>query len=151
MLLEHVPDAPAAPVREGTPDEIQALMRRWLDEDDQTAQALDQLLERTAREHAARRERLIVAEHEGRAAAMCTVRFGEGVAQLEDVYALPHARGTGLGHAVTATAARVAADSGAEVVFIVADDRGWPKELYAKIGFAPLARRAQLHRAPAGG
>ena len=42
------------------------------------------------------------------------------------------------------------ADSGAGTVFIVADDRDWPKELDASVGFAPLARRSQLPRPPFG-
>lgn len=148
MGLERVPYPPTRDeVRAGTVDEILTLMRAWLEQEDHPAGTVDQIVERTRREHDAVPERLVVAEHEGRPAAMATVRLGGDIAQVEDVYVVPAARGTGLGRAVTASAARIAADSGADVVFIVADDEDWPKDLYAALGFRPLGRRAQLHRA----
>jgi hypothetical protein len=42
-----------------------------------------------------------------------------------------------------------AAGADRPLVIVVADDRGWPKELYARLGFVPLGRRAELHRAAA--
>lgn len=152
MLLERVPDAPAAAVREGTLAEMRVLMERWLTEEGQTDAAITSLLHRIEREHATWPEALLVADHEGEVAAMATIRYdraGAGaVANVEDVYAIPASRGTGLGRAVTAAAARHAAARDAEVVFVCADDRDWPKTLYASLGFAPAARRVQLHREP---
>lgn len=149
MALERAP-GPVEPdaVREGTLDEVLGLMRAWLLEEDHPASTVAQIVERSRREHAVVSERLVVAEHDGVPAAMATVRLSDDVAQVEDVYVRSAARGTGLGRAVTAAAARLAADSGAGTVFIVADDRDWPKELYASVGFAPLGRRSQLHRNP---
>jgi GNAT superfamily N-acetyltransferase len=149
MVLESIPDAPAAAVREGTRDEQRALMRAWLAEEGQTDDAIASLMRRIDREHAAWPEAIMVADHDGVAAAMATVRYApeRDVANVEDVYAAPVARGAGLGRAVTAAAARHAAERDTDVVFICADDTDWPKELYGTLGFAPLARRAQLHRA----
>jgi hypothetical protein len=31
-------------------------------------------------------------------------------------------------------------------VFIVADDDGWPKQLYARLGFDPIGRMGMFHR-----
>lgn len=151
MRLVDDPDpgggAAGAAVREGRFEEILELFTAWLEEEEHARETVEDLVERRRREHAAGPERLVVAEHEGRPAAMCSVRLGGDVAQLEDVYVLPAARGTGLGRAVTAEGARIAAESGAGLVVIVADDRDWPKQLYANVGFAPLGRRAILHRA----
>ena len=147
MGLERVPDDPErAEVREGTLDEVLGLMREWLTVEGHPAGTVDQIVERSRREHAVVPERLVIGDHDGRPTAMATVRLGGDVAQVEDVYTSPGARGTGLGRAVTATAARIAAESGADVVYIVADDEDWPKQLYGKLGFGPLGRRVQLHR-----
>ena len=139
MGLERVPEDPGSDqVREGALDEVLGLMRRWLTEEGHPPGTVDQIVDRSRREHAAVPERLVVADRAGVPAAMATVRLGGDVAQVEDVYAVPAARGTGLGRAVTATAARIAADSGAELVYIVADDQDWPKELYRRLGFEEL-------------
>lgn len=137
---------PRAAVREGTLDEVLVLLSAWLEEEGQAPRTIEHLLDRRHREHAAGPETLVVAEHDGVPAAMASLRLGSGVAQVEDVYARPAARGTGIGQAVTAAAARGGRASGARDVFIVADAEDWPKELYAKVGFAPLGRRANLHR-----
>ena len=146
MALGATPGAPAVATRDGTLDEVLDLMRAWMRQEGQPEDVVEQLAQRSAREYAIGEQRHVVADHDGRAAAMCTVRLGGDVAQLEDVYVRPSARGAGFGRAVTAEGARIAAASGADLVFIVADDLDWPKQLYAKLGFSDLGRRAQLHR-----
>ena len=37
---------------------------------------------------------------------------------------------------------------GADLVFLVADDRDWPKQLYSKLGFDPVGRFWQFTRHP---
>ncbi|HWH92506.1 MAG TPA: GNAT family N-acetyltransferase [Baekduia sp.] len=59
-------------------------------------------------------------------------------AQVEDVVCLAEHRGRGYGRAVVAAATRAALDEGADLVFIVADDRDWPKDLYGRLGYAPI-------------
>jgi ribosomal protein S18 acetylase RimI-like enzyme len=56
------------------------------------------------------------------------------------------ARGRGLGRMVVARAIELAREADPELVFIVADDDGWPKQLYAKLGFEPVGRLLSFHR-----
>jgi hypothetical protein len=35
-----------------------------------------------------------------------------------------------------------------ELLFIVADDNDWPKDLYARLGFEPVGRTRAFHRLP---
>jgi predicted GNAT family N-acyltransferase len=58
-------------------------------------------------------------------------------AQVEDVVCLAEHRRRGYGRAVVAAATRVALAQDPELLFIVADAEDWPKELYARLGFAP--------------
>ena len=37
--------------------------------------------------------------------------------------------------------------TGTELVFIVADDDDWPKDLYGRLGFEPIGRAWVVHRA----
>jgi predicted N-acetyltransferase YhbS len=57
-------------------------------------------------------------------------------AQVEDVICLAEHRGRGYGRAVVAAATRAALAQDPELLFIVADADDWPKELYARLGFA---------------
>ena len=36
--------------------------------------------------------------------------------------------------------------AGNELVFIQADDDGWPKQLYSRLGFDPVGRIGLFHR-----
>ena len=56
-------------------------------------------------------------------------------AQVEDVVTLAEHRGHGYGRAVVAAATRAALDDGATLLFIVADDEDWPKDLYGRLGY----------------
>jgi predicted GNAT family N-acyltransferase len=60
------------------------------------------------------------------------------VAQVEDVVCLLENRGRGYGRAVVAAATRAALAEDPELAFIVADDADWPKELYGRLGYAPI-------------
>lgn len=70
-------------------------------------------------------------------------RLGE-VAEIDDVQTAEHARGRGYARAAVLAAARAARRDGAGVVFLCADADDWPKDLYARLGFAPAARRWEL-------
>jgi ribosomal protein S18 acetylase RimI-like enzyme len=61
-------------------------------------------------------------------------------AQIEDVGTLESQRRKGYASAVVLHAAEEARRSGAELVFLEADDEDWPKELYRKLGFDELGR-----------
>ena len=108
---------------------------------------LADLREMARREHSSTPERRFAVEDPpGRVAAMATLRERDRVGQIEDVFALPDVRGRGHGVALLARATAFARDDDHDLVFVVADDDGWPKHLYAKAGFAPIGRRAVLHR-----
>jgi ribosomal protein S18 acetylase RimI-like enzyme len=62
----------------------------------------------------------------------------QGVGQVEDVATEPEHRGRGYATAVVVRAAEEARRAGADLVFLVADDEDWPKELYARLGFDPV-------------
>jgi ribosomal protein S18 acetylase RimI-like enzyme len=62
-------------------------------------------------------------------------------AQIEDVATLPEHRGRGYASAVVLRALEEARSAGHEFVFLVADARDWPKELYRRLGFDPVGER----------
>ena len=71
-------------------------------------------------------------------AGACLYQDGP-VAQVEDVATVPPHRGRGLARAVVLRCVEEARAAGAELVFLVANDSDWPKELYAKLGFDQVA------------
>lgn len=130
-------------------EESLALVARWVKEDRTLAlsqDSVDQLVEANRRAWSLRNARHFgVSGRDGELVAT-TVLFSDGhVAQIEDVYVVPEARGRGHGRAIVAAAARAgAAEHG--LTFIVADDNDWPKQLYAKLGFKPVSRSWSFHR-----
>ena len=68
-------------------------------------------------------------------AASCELYLHDGTAQIEDVNTLERFRGRGLARAVVLRAAAEAGASGADLIWLIADDGDWPKDLYAKLGF----------------
>jgi ribosomal protein S18 acetylase RimI-like enzyme len=62
--------------------------------------------------------------------------FSDGrTAQIEDVGTLPDHRGAGHASAVVMKALEEARAMGHEFIFLVADARDWPKEMYRRLGF----------------
>jgi GNAT superfamily N-acetyltransferase len=80
--------------------------------------------------------------------AYAKLRHVDGVAQIEDVVVLAEHRGAGLGRLVTSAALAAGLALEPELLFIVADDDDWPKELYGRLGFAPAGRVRVYHRVP---
>jgi GNAT superfamily N-acetyltransferase len=146
MILSASPERPADPevvVAETGQDELMELMARWYGEDADRVE----LLEYNRREVRVYGDRLLgVRGGDGRLAAMSKLRSDGRVAQVEDVYTTPEARGRGYARALVHRAIELARDGGAELTFIVADDNDWPKLLYRQIGFRPLGRVWHFHR-----
>jgi GNAT superfamily N-acetyltransferase len=69
-------------------------------------------------------------------------------AEVEQVYVQPEHRGSGIGGALVAAAVEAAA---APRTFIVADEDGDPKRLYARLGFAPVWLQHVFMRKPPDG
>jgi predicted GNAT family acetyltransferase len=72
-----------------------------------------------------------------------------GTAQVEDVMTHPDFRGRGLASAVVLRAVEEALAAGSDFVFLVADDADWPKDLYSRLGFAPIGREWAFLKPPA--
>jgi GNAT superfamily N-acetyltransferase len=139
-------------VFEADEEERLALMERWhLDGQHHISEdGLRQLHEWGRRENRAWNDRsFAIAGDDGRLAAISKLRAAGEIAQLEDVFTAPEARGRGYGRAVVSHAADEARRGGHDVVFIVADDNDWPKRLYAKVGFEPIGWTWSYHRGPA--
>ena len=64
----------------------------------------------------------------------------QGVGQIEDVATLAEHRGKGYATAVVLRAAEDARRAGVDLIFLVADDDDWPKELYRRLGFDTVGR-----------
>jgi GNAT superfamily N-acetyltransferase len=84
--------------------------------------------------------RWFVADDDGVDAAVTTLYSDGAVAQIEDVVTLRDHRRRGLARATLTLALDAAIGMGHELVFIVADDEDWPKELYARLGFDPIGQ-----------
>jgi ribosomal protein S18 acetylase RimI-like enzyme len=131
-----------------------ALVRRWLAEDpdlDETDEGLDQVSEFNRLTWRARdARRLGMLDGDGSLGAV-TMLFSDGdVAQVEDVYTVPEARGRGFARALVTHAVSLARADGHELVFIVADADDWPKQLYEKVGFDAVGLLWEFHRKRGG-
>lgn len=70
-------------------------------------------------------------------------------AQVEDVATSPEHRGRGYATAVVLRAVAEALAAGHDFVFLVADAEDWPRELYIRLGFAPLGHTWTFLKTPA--
>lgn len=124
------------------------LMRRWVSDDPKmTPQTLDQVVAATTREGRVRAARnLGVHDEAGELVAMTRLYSDGETAQVEDVFTLPQWRNRGCARRLITRAIALARQAGHEHVFIVADDDGWPKHLYSRLGFDPIGRMGMFHR-----
>jgi ribosomal protein S18 acetylase RimI-like enzyme len=68
--------------------------------------------------------------------------FSDGrTAQIEDVGTLPDHRGAGHASAVVLRALDEARAMGHDFIFLVADARDWPKEMYRRLGFDGIGEK----------
>lgn len=134
-------------VTEPGEEEVLELIRRWYAEDEPAPRALEQFVAYTGREMRALGERLLgVRSSDGQLVATAKLRSDGRTAQVEDVYTVPEARGRGFASALVAHATELARAGGHDVTFIVADDTGWPKLLYGRLGFREAGHLWQFHR-----
>lgn len=136
---EARPEVPVAETgfAEARPFLVTVLRRQPYADSDEAVRQLTDV--RTVYERAAG-ARFFVASADGKPASVCELYAIDDVAQVEDVNTLEEFRGRGLGSAVVLAAARAARERGCDVVFLVADDADWPKELYVRLGFDPVSR-----------
>jgi GNAT superfamily N-acetyltransferase len=148
LFMAHAGDAPAATagiaVEEVGIDAVHAATERYLLTDPDTEYGRDPRTRHHLlihhREYGPRggAERRFAVVVEGEVVAWARLWRRGDEAQVEDVVCLAEHRGRGYGRAVVVAATRAALDEGAELVFIVADDEDWPKELYGRLGYEPV-------------
>lgn len=87
----------------------------------------------------------------GAVASVAALMMLDGVAYIDNVATLPHARGRGLATAVTGHVATVAREAGAEVTCLLMDpDQPSISRLYGRLGFREAGRLASI-RGPLNG
>jgi GNAT superfamily N-acetyltransferase len=100
-----------------------------------------------AREVAGFRDAQVLAVREaGTPVAFAQLERQGASAEIAQVYVRPDRRGRGLGTAITRAAIGAAGD--VEDLWIVADDEGRPKDLYARLGFQPVWTAIETLRLP---
>jgi ribosomal protein S18 acetylase RimI-like enzyme len=149
VWMRHVaPPPPAGPriaVEEVPWDAVRDLRVAWHYEDFPGVDLGGHLDE--AREVARLRGAQVLAVREGgEPVAYAQLEWQDGSAEVVQVYVHPGHRGRGMGTAVTRAAIEAAGE--VDELWIVADDEGRPKHLYARLGFRPEWRSVQLLRAP---
>ena len=121
-------------------------MRRWYSEDDLRPGELVELAEfNAARVPGLPRSLARRAEHRRALLAITKLRTAGGIAQVEDVYTVPEARGRGFARTLVSHGGRARSGRSPDLIFITADDNDWPQQLYARIGFRPLGRIWLFH------
>jgi GNAT superfamily N-acetyltransferase len=141
MVLRRERDRPPAAglAREVDEATLRAVEAQTLAEEPQyVGDVVEQLLAMRAAVARVARARYFVAAADGVDAGHATLYSDGVVAQVEDVGTVSAMRGRGLARAAVSAAVEAAVDAGHELVFIVADDDDWPKQLYAKLGFDPV-------------
>lgn len=93
--------------------------------------------------------RFFAVHEDGRPVAAGQLNSDGRTAEVDDVATLPPFQGRGYASAVTLRAVEEALATGHDLVFLVADDEDWPKELYARLGFEPIGRTWSFLRTPA--
>jgi ribosomal protein S18 acetylase RimI-like enzyme len=150
MILRDAPPSPDTPVSEvSAEDASDAIRYLRADEEPDPADLAAELAEVSRRIHEAAGGRWFAVHEDGRIAARAWLLADAGVAQVEDVATAPAARGRGLARAAVSAATQAALESGAELVFVVADADETTPELYRKLGFEPLGITTRFIRKPA--
>jgi ribosomal protein S18 acetylase RimI-like enzyme len=151
MALDAPPPGPAEPPVEivEPPELIPAQELNILnDPHDRSPEVVRQLLAAEEARAASLPTRGVAVRSDGEVASWCLLYTDDGVAEIDQVTTLPEHRRRGYGDAVMRAAVGRAGASGSELVFLWADDRDWPKDWYARLGFEPVARRYAFLRRP---
>jgi predicted GNAT family acetyltransferase len=84
----------------------------------------------------------------GEAASWTDLYFDGRTAQVEDVATRPEHRGRGFASAVVLRGVEEARMAGCDLVFLVALEDDWPRELYRRLGFDDLGRFTKFPAPP---
>jgi GNAT superfamily N-acetyltransferase len=142
-LLSPCPDEATRHVVALEEAETGSLMRRWdLEEGHDSVAGLPDQLDQYSRSLGRLwNERCLgVRDENGIAVAVAKLRSHGSVAWVEDVYTVPEQRRRGYARRLVTRAANIAGSEGHDLTFLWADDEGWPKQIYADIGFRGVGR-----------
>jgi ribosomal protein S18 acetylase RimI-like enzyme len=140
-----LPPGPGLEVEEVDYDAVLELRLAWHQEDFPDLDSRAYLAH--AREVAMTRDVQVIASRDGDdLVGFAQLERSDGGAEVSQVYVRPEHRGSGRGTAITRAAIEAAGD--VDDLWIVADDEGRPKELYARLGFRPAWTSAEFLRAP---
>ncbi len=132
---------PRVPVREATWEEVRpAMLDTYVREDRNAPDEAEVLTDSHIVTRSATAVRYFVADRNGRIAGWCELYSDGATGQIENVGTFTEYRGLGIARSVVSRAVEESAAAGNDLHFLVADDDDWPKELYAKLGFAPVGR-----------
>jgi GNAT superfamily N-acetyltransferase len=142
---EPLPPGPDIEVEEVEYDSVLPMRLAWHYEDSPDLDSRDYLA--NAREVAMTRDVRVIAPIEnGEPVGFAQLERIGRAAEVTQVYVRPEHRGGGRGTAITRAAIEAAAD--VDDLWIVADDEGRPKELYARLGFRPAWTSFEYLRVP---
>jgi ribosomal protein S18 acetylase RimI-like enzyme len=148
LWMHHVtppPPGPTVAVEEVDYDAVTDLRAAWHQEDFPGQDFARYYAQ--AREATLRRDVHVLALREaGIPVAFAQLERDGPAAEITQVYVHPQHRGRGRGTALTRAAIEAAAD--ARDLWIVADDEGRPKKLYARLGFRPVRTTMDFTRWP---
>jgi len=152
MTHERPPDRmpDLAAVREVGHDDVAVAEERFLRDEPDTAtpQSRREVMQHNRRIGELLGERCFATYDGDAVTGYAKLRHRDGVAQVEDVAVAPERRGAGLGRLVTSAALAAGLALEPELMFIVADEEDWPKQLYARLGFEPAGRTRGFLRPP---
>ena len=118
----------------GADDLVPAWTESWaLDPAVLNSDVARQLVENKRRLGVETNTRFFAARVDGEVGAYCELYSDGQTAQIENVFTLDRFRKRGLARAVVSKALEVA--QGHDLIFLIADQDDWPKELYRKLGF----------------
>jgi ribosomal protein S18 acetylase RimI-like enzyme len=107
-----------------------------------------QLVERTLLTARASNVRHFAVVVEGRIASTCQLISDNGTAQIEDVSTFEEFRNRGFARATVQRALDVARADDYDPIFLEADRDDWPRRLYERMGFDPVAYTFSFTRPP---
>jgi ribosomal protein S18 acetylase RimI-like enzyme len=137
----------ARPVEEVEAVALRSARERSLDDGRRDAEARRQIVEFTELMARSGPTRLFAARADrNEIGSFCALLQRDGIGQIDEVTTVEQYRRRGLASGVVSAAVRHSLESGDELTFLVADERDWPKDWYARLGFEPIGRRYELLR-----
>jgi GNAT superfamily N-acetyltransferase len=147
LVMVHRGPAPEADPRVEEV-EAEALRSSWAASAHEDPDTARQLVAARFLRNARTGARYFAAAADGRYVSDCTLFFDGTTAEVDSVGTMEPYRGRGLAKAVVGRAVSEARRGGHDLVFLIAEENDWPKELYRRLGFEEIGRTWELLREP---